>query len=115
MSGLSPHVVSALLGVTAVICWLGVLGMWRMRKPTQALQYVSLPAAVASVTLTVAVACQSGASPATAKCVAIGAILIAINSIVTHATARAFRGRELGHWEPQVGDDVEFLRTEPKR
>lgn len=115
MSALSHHAVNLLLGLTAVVCWLGVLGMWRMRKPIQALQYVSLPAAVASVTLTLAVAVQTGASQATAKCVAIAAILIAINSIVTHATARAFRVRERGHWEPRTGDGVEFLGPGPKQ
>ena len=103
-----------LLVITAVLCWLGVLGMWRMRQPIQALQYMSLPAAFASITLTVAVACRTGASQATAKCVAIAVILIAINSVVTHATARAFRVRELGHWEPRPEDGVEFLETEPK-
>ena len=88
--------------------------MWRMREAMQALHYMSLPAAVASVTLTAAVACQTGASQATAKCVAIAVILIGINSIVTHATARAFRVRELGHWEPRQDDKVEFLSPEPK-
>ncbi len=100
--------------ITAVLCWLGVLGMWRMRQPMQALHYMSLPAAFASVTLTIAVACRTGASQATAKCVAIAVVLIAINSIVTHATARAFRVRELRHWEPRPGDGVEFLEKESK-
>ena len=88
--------------------------MWRMREPTQALHYMTLPAAVGSLTLIVAVGCQTGLSQATAKCIAIAVILIAINSIVTHATARAFRVRELNHWEPRPGDDVEFLGPEPK-
>ena len=109
------HVVTDIfLGITAVACWLGVLGMWHMREPIQALQYMALPASIASITLTIAVACQTGASQATAKCAAIAVILIAINSIVTHATARAFRVRKLGHWEPRPGDDVEFLGPEPK-
>ena len=37
-------------------------------------------------------------------------ILVAINSVVTHATARSFRARELGHWEPRKGDPIEFVR-----
>ncbi|MGC1782430.1 MAG: monovalent cation/H(+) antiporter subunit G [Acidobacteriaceae bacterium] len=107
-------VIDVLLAITAVACWLGVVGMWRMREPIQALNYMSLPAALGSVTLTVAVACQTGASQATAKCIAIAVILIAINSIVTHATARAFRVRQIGHWEPRLSDDVEFLEAKRK-
>lgn len=113
MSALREFVIDGLLVIAAVACWLGVLGMWRMRQPMQALHYMSLPAAFGSITLAVAVACQTGLSQATAKCAAIAIILIAINSIVAHATARAFRVRELGHWEPRPDDDVEFLEPKP--
>lgn len=114
MSTFTHFVINAFLGITAAVCWLGVIGMWSMREPIQALQYMSLPAATASIALSIAVAVQTGASQATAKCVAITVILIGINSIVTHATARAFRARNLGHWEPRPGEDVEFLRPETK-
>lgn len=106
--------IHAMLVATAVACWVGALGMWRMREPIQALQYMCFPASIASVFLTIAVALQTGASQATAKCVAIAAILFGINSIVTHASARAFRARELGHWEPRPGDDIEFLPQKPQ-
>lgn len=114
MNAFHNIVIDIFLGVTAAACWLGVLGMWRMRRPIQALQYMALPAAVASVTLAIAVAFKTGASQAAAKCIVIAVILIAINSMVTHATARAFRMREIGHWEPRPEDGVEFLGPEPK-
>jgi multisubunit Na+/H+ antiporter MnhG subunit len=74
---------------------------------------MAIPGAFASVTLTIAVACRTGASQATAKCAAIAIVLIAINSVVTHATAAAFRMRDLGHWEPRPGE-VEFGKPESK-
>jgi hypothetical protein len=37
-------------------------------------------------------------------------MLLAVNSVVTHATARAFRTREIGHWQPRDGDNIEFVR-----
>ena len=114
MSGLSRIFIDIFLTATVVACWVGVLGMWRMRLPMQALHYMSPPAAIGAVTLVIAVALQTGASQATAKCIAIAIILVAINSVVAHATARAFRMRELGHWEPRPGDPVEFLGPEPK-
>lgn len=101
--------IDALLALTVVSCWLGVIGMWRMKMPVQALHYLSLPAAFASIIMTIAVVCQTGASEATAKCIAIAVVLIAINSVVTHASARAFRVRRIGHWEPRLSDDIEFM------
>ncbi len=102
--------VQVLLVFVMIFCWLGVLGMWRMREPMQALHYLSLPACGATVALTAAVFFQTGNSQAAWKNLLICLILLVINSVVTHATARAFRSRELGHWQPLPGDPVEFVR-----
>ncbi len=105
---------AALLAVVVFSCWLGTLGMVRMREPMQSLHYLSLPACIGSVALVAAVFLRTGNSQASWKTVLICLVLLAINSVVTHATARAFRTRELGHWEPRPGDAVERLprRTE---
>ena len=99
-----------LLGIVVLACWLGALGMWRMREPMQALHYLSLPAAAGGVALTAAVFLAQGNTQAFWKTLLITLVLFAINSVVTHATARAFRTRELGHWEPRDGDPIEFVR-----
>ncbi len=101
--------VVVLLTLVAVFCWLGVIGMLRMREPVQALHYLALPAGLGMVLLTVAVFVQTGASQASAKCVLILFLSLGFNSIGTHAAARAFRARKLGHWEPYPGDDVECM------
>ena len=100
------------LAISVLSCWVGVLGMWRMREPVQALHYLSLPAALGGIALTVAVFLQMGLGQAAFKTCAIMIVLLAINSVVTHATARAFRVRELGHWEPRKGDPLEFVSKE---
>jgi energy-converting hydrogenase B subunit D len=56
-----------LLGSLIVSCWLGVLGMWRMREPMQALHYLALPAWGATIFLTAAVFLQTGNSQAAWK------------------------------------------------
>lgn len=106
---MKPHdiVVAVLLGLVVLSCWLGSVGMWRMREPMQSLHYLSLPACLGSVLLAVAVFLQTGNSQAFWKTVLICCVLLAINSVVTHATARAFRTRELGHWQPHPEDGVE--------
>lgn len=103
-----------LLGGVILLCWLGVLGMWRMREPMQALHYLSLPATAGAIFLTLAVLISQGVGQAFWKVLLIAADLMATNSVVTHATARAFRTRELGHWEPQDGDPIEIVHEEKK-
>jgi multisubunit Na+/H+ antiporter MnhG subunit len=93
-------------------CWLGVLGMVRMREPMQALQYLVLPATAGATFLALAVFTAAGNTPASRKTLAIALMLLASNAAITHATARAFRTRQLGHWEPCPGDPIEFVPTE---
>lgn len=97
-----------LLAALLVLCWLGVIGMWRMREPLQALHYLALPVWGALVFLLPAVFLKTGNSQAAWKTLLICLVLLAINSVVAHATARAFRARQLGHWEPRDGDPFEF-------
>lgn len=103
-----------LLDAVVLLCWLGVLGMWRMKEPMQALHYLSLPATAGAILLTIAVFIAQGASQAFWKVMLIAFILLATNSVVTHATARAFRTRELGHWEPLDDDPIEMVHEEQK-
>lgn len=115
MSEAQRIVVDLLLGVVAATCWIGALGMIRMRDPYQALHYLGLPAVVGTAALTLAVWIQTGWSQATWKCGIILITLAAANSVGTHAAARAFRARRYGHWEPTPDDsEVEFLGKRPR-
>jgi monovalent cation/proton antiporter MnhG/PhaG subunit len=104
-----------LLTLMVLLCWLGVLGMWRMKKPVQALHYLSLPATAGGALLAIAVLISQGVGQAFWKALLIALILLASNSVVNHATARAFRARDLGHWEPLDGDPMEVVHEEKKR
>jgi monovalent cation/proton antiporter MnhG/PhaG subunit len=106
---------SVLLSLVVLLCWLGALGMWRMKEPTQALHYLSLPATAGAILLAIAVLIAQGPREAFWKVLLITVILLATNSVVTHATARAFRARKLGHWEPRDGDPMEFVREEKQQ
>ncbi len=116
MNEVRSIIVDVLLAVVAVASWLGVLGMTRMRDPYQALHYLSLPAILGVGALTIAVWIETGWTQATWKCGLILAILMAANSVGTHATARAFRARRKGHWEALPDDaEVEFLGRRPRK
>ena len=105
---------TGLLGAVVLLCWLGVLGMWRMKEPMQALQYLSLPATAGAILLAIAVLMSQGLGQAFWKVLLITATLLASNSVVTHATARALRTRDIGHWEPIDGDPMEIVHEEKK-
>jgi multisubunit Na+/H+ antiporter MnhG subunit len=109
MSVHHPILEAILLAIVVVAAWLGVIGVLRMREPTQALHYLSLPA-VGGIALTVAVFVETGSSQASWKTLAICFMMLAVNSVVTHATARTFRTRALGHWQPRDGEAIEFVR-----
>jgi multisubunit Na+/H+ antiporter MnhG subunit len=98
-----------LLSTVVLLCWLGVLGMWRMKQPTQALHYLSLPGTAGAILLAFAVLIHQGISQASGKVFLIALILLAANSVVTHATAHAFRLRKFGRWEPRDGDPIELV------
>lgn len=107
-------IIVVLLAAVVFLCWGGTLGAWRMREPTQALHYLALPTTSAGILLTIAVFVETGWSSASLKTAMIAAILIITNSVGTHATARAIRTRQLGHWEPRKEDGVEFISEERK-
>jgi multisubunit Na+/H+ antiporter MnhG subunit len=108
---MSAHeiITAVLLAIVVILCWLGSIGMLRMREPMQSLHYLALPA-MGTLVLAAAVFVATGNSNASWKTLLIAATLLSINSVVAHATARAFRTRELGHWQPRDGDPIEFAR-----
>ncbi len=106
--------IDTFLAITVLSVWIGVAGMLRMREPTQALHYLSLPGTLGVLALAAAVFLESGASSQAWKTLLIAIILFGFNSVITHATARAFRTRQLGHWQPRDGDPMEFLRPAPE-
>jgi multisubunit Na+/H+ antiporter MnhG subunit len=111
----APSVVECvLLGGVVLFCWIGSLGMLVMREPMQSLHYLSLPACAGSFLLVIAVFVKTGSSQAAWKSLLIFFVLLAANSVVAHATARAFRTRALGHWEPRPGDPAEFIPSHAK-
>ena len=115
MSEIHRLAVDAFLAMTATACWIGCLGMIRMRDPFQALHYLSWPALAGMGSLTLAVWIETGWTQATWKCLIILALLMAANSVGTHAAARAFRARDKGHWEPYAKDrEIEFLGARPR-
>lgn len=99
-------VVEALLAGAVLITILSVLGMMRMRDPYQRMHYISPPASVSALFIAAAIFLQRGLKPESFKALFTAIILIAMNTAVTHAAARAFRVADTKGWRPKQGDEV---------
>ena len=98
--------INALVAVAVVVAIVSVLGMLRMRDPYQRMHYISPPASLTPLLITIAIFLQDGMKPESFKAVVITFVLIGMNTVVTHAAARAFRISETKNWKPAPGEEV---------
>jgi multicomponent Na+:H+ antiporter subunit G len=93
------------LGVAVeLVCCVGVLAM---RDAYDKLHYTAPATTVGALAIALAVVVQESFSQAGVKALLIFLALLVTNPVLTHATARAARVRQLGSWsarpEPQSG------------
>lgn len=102
--------VAVLVDVAVAIAILSSWLMLRMRDEVQMLHFIAPPASVSAVLITAAVFVQQGWKSESFKALLIAVILALMNSVVTHATARAFRIRKVrDSWDPVRGEEVPLL------
>lgn len=102
--------IDALVLFSVLIILTCIAGMVRMRDSYQRLHYIAPPAFLSAIFITIAIFLQRGLKSESFKAALTTLILIAMNSLVTHAAARAFRISELDHWKPEEGDEVPIER-----
>ncbi len=88
--------------VALLAAWL----MLRMKDEYQMLHFMSPPASISAILITIAIFLQQGRKPESFKAAFVVAVLLAMNSVVTHATARAFRIRSMDARHPLPGAEV---------
>jgi monovalent cation/proton antiporter MnhG/PhaG subunit len=92
--------------VIALVCCLAVAVM---KNHYERLHFMA-PVSTVSVTLIlIAVIVEEGWGQAAIKMVLILLALVFTNAVLAHATARAARVRDLGHWQPAEGEKIEGL------
>lgn len=77
------------------------------------LHYLGPVTSVSITLLLVAVVIHSGWSQAAIKTFLVWFVMLLINTVLTHATVRAARVRELGHWTPDPKEKI--ARTKGRR
>ncbi len=86
-------VVLSLLLVADFVAVASAIGVLVMRDPFQRLHFVAPAATVSTALITIAVGVGGLRTQAVLKTATIGGLLLAVNGVVTHATARAARLR----------------------
>jgi multicomponent Na+:H+ antiporter subunit G len=95
--------VAALLVVGVGVTLASCLGVLLMRDAYDRLHYTAPATTVAPLAVAAAVLVAEGPSAAGVKAVLVAIVLLVTNPVLTHATARASRIRELGEWRPHDG------------
>jgi len=104
--------IEALVYGAVLIALLSSWLMLRMKDEYQMMHFMSPPASFSVVLITIAIFLQQGRKPESFKALFVVGVLILMNSIVTHATARAFRIREIKNWKPLEGEEVPLKHSD---
>lgn len=99
-----------LLGVASVLTIVCAVGMLVMRDPWQKLHFIAPPASIAALLISFAIRIADPHHVASMKAFFVFIVLVAMNGVATHATARAAYVKQKKHWPPDPKDhDVEVL------
>ena len=107
--------VAILLAAAAGVTLVSVFGVLVMHDPYQRLHYLGPTASLSAICVTAAVLVTEGLNQAGLKALLVAGLLLLMNAVLSHATARAARIRELGAWEPQPGEHVPQERGDEER
>lgn len=95
------YITAPLLALAAALTLISSIGLLCMRDAFQRLHYNAPVVTLASLCIVIAVWVEDPDWQARIKVICIFLILAVMNSVLNHATARAIRIREKGHWPPE--------------
>ena len=90
--------IDVLLGIGVFSAVLSSLALLVMKDLYERLHYLSPPATISIICFAAAVIADKHLSQAGIKALLIMVVLLAMNAVLTHATARAARIRQFGRW-----------------
>lgn len=95
-------IIDVLLGIGVASALLSCIGVLVMKDLYERLHYMAPPAVITAVCFAIATIADKHFSTAGIKAVLITVVLLLMNAVLTHATARAARVRQFGRWIPDV-------------
>ncbi len=102
MTGPAHAAAAVLLALAVAIALLSSLGVLAMRDPFQRLHYLAPPATLGSGLVVLAVFLDEPRKQVGLKAAMVALLVIIMNAVVTHATARAALVRLRGRWPPDL-------------
>jgi monovalent cation/proton antiporter MnhG/PhaG subunit len=102
-------IVAVLLGMAVLITLLSSVGVLVMKDVYQRLHYIGPPTTVGALLITLAVFLDEPQKQAGLKTLLTTVVLIAMNGVITHATARAARIRELGRLTVEPSERIPLV------
>jgi monovalent cation/proton antiporter MnhG/PhaG subunit len=109
---MSPRglLVAALLVVGVGVTLAACVGVLVMRDAYDRLHYTAPATTIAPLAIAAAIVLEEQFSAAGIKALLVALALLVTNPVLTHATARAARIRQLGEWTVQEGEHVKGER-----
>jgi multisubunit Na+/H+ antiporter MnhG subunit len=104
--GVTTAAIVVLLGTGVLLQLLSIVGVLVASDVFDRLHFTG-PSALGVVAIALAVLIDEGLSVVGAKSLVIAALLVTINAVLTHATGRAARVRQFGHWAAMPEERVE--------
>lgn len=95
------------LAITICFTWVSCWALLLFKDVFQRLHYLSLVTTVSMLGLLIAVVVKEGAGQAAIKVILTYIVLLLINAVLSHATARAARVRKFGQWTPTPEEKIE--------
>ena len=89
--------------ISTVLC---VLGMLLMKDFFEKLHYMATVATVSAFAILAAVLLQEGWGQAGMKAILVCAVGLVMNAVLTHATGKAIRIRDAGHWDVRPDEHI---------
>jgi len=108
-------IIAILLAAAVLVTIVSMVGVLVMRDPYQKLHYLGPVATISAPCVAGAVLLQEGMNQAGVKALLVAGVLLLMNAVLSHATARMARIRDLGAWEPQPGEHVMEERAHEER
>jgi len=110
-----PILTSVLLGLAVAVAIFFSLGMAIMADAFQRLHFGAVVAGISGPLIALAVWIEDNDAQSRIKIILIVLLLVFMNAILSHATARAIRVRQQGHWEIDPSEKIPIVSPDDKR
>lgn len=103
----------ALLATGVAVTLMSCLGVLVMPNVFDRLHYTSPATTLGAFAVSLAIVVEEGWSAASVKAMLVFVLLVVTGTVLTHATARAARIRQFGHWVALRAERVEEPEAQP--